>query len=395
MHFSTVLAFLPLALGAPATGGPIDKRAPLIQARGVNANVVPGKYIVKLKSGASEDTITKLVGKVKSKSDFVYKGAFKGFAGKISDAELDAIRANPDVEYVEEEQIFTINTYVSQTGAPWGLGAISRKGVSSTTYTYDDSAGAGTCAYVIDTGIYTAHSDFGGRAYWLGNYVDSSNTDGNGHGTHVAGTIGGTKYGVAKKTKLYAVKVLNAQGSGSNSGVVAGMNAVVTDAKTRSCPNGTVVNMSLGGGSSTSINSAARAIVNAGHFLAVAAGNDNANAANYSPANEPLACTVGATTSGFARSSFSNYGSVVDIFAPGTSILSTWIGSTTATNTISGTSMASPHIAGLGAYLLTLFGKKTPAQLCTYIQTLSTKNKLTGIPSGTVNYFAFNNNPSA
>lgn len=173
------------------------------------------------------------------------------------------------------------------------------------------------------------------------------------------------------------------------------MNFVVTDAKTRSCPNGTVVNMSLGGGSSTSINSAARAIVNAGIFLAVAAGNDNANAANYSPASEPSACTVGATTSGFARSSFSNYGSVVDIFAPGTSILSTWIGSTTATNTISGTSMASPHIAGLGAYLLALFGKKTPAELCSYIQTLSTKNTLTGIPSGTVNYFAFNNNPSA
>lgn len=395
MHLSTVLAFLPLALGAPAVGGPIDKRAPLIQARGLNANVVPGKYIVKLKSGASEETISKLVGKVKSKSDFVYKGAFKGFAGKISDAELDSIRANPDVEYVEEEQIFTINTYVSQTSAPWGLGALSRKGVSSTTYTYDDSAGAGTCAYVIDTGIYTAHSDFGGRATWLANYADSSNTDGNGHGTHVAGTIGGTKYGVAKKTKLYAVKVLNAQGSGSNSGVIAGMNFVVTDAKTRSCPNGTVVNMSLGGGSSTSINSAARAIVNAGIFLAVAAGNDNANAANYSPASEPSACTVGATTSGFARSSFSNYGSVVDIFAPGTSILSTWIGSTTATNTISGTSMASPHIAGLGAYLLALFGKKAPAELCSYIQTLSTKNTLTGIPSGTVNYFAFNNNPSA
>ncbi|KAM7213734.1 Peptidase S8/S53 domain containing protein [Rhypophila decipiens] len=394
MHLSTVLAFLPLALGAPASGGPVDKRAPLIQARG--ANVVPGKYIVKLKGSASDDSLAKLVGKVKNKSDFVYKGAFKGFAGKISDAELDAIRSSGDVEYVEEEQIFTINTYVSQTGAPWGLGAISRKGVSSTTYTYDDSAGAGTCSYIVDTGIYTAHTDFGGRATWLANYAgDGSNTDGNGHGTHVAGTVGGTKYGVAKKTKLYAVKVLNAQGSGSTSGVVAGMNFVVTDAQTRSCPNGTVVNMSLGGGSSTSINTAARAIVNAGHFLAVAAGNDNANAANSSPANEPLACTVGASTSGFARSSFSNYGSVVDIFAPGTSILSTWIGSTSATNTISGTSMASPHIAGLGAYLLTLYGKKTPAALCSYIQTLSTKNKLTGIPSGTVNYFAFNNNPSA
>ncbi|KAK3326693.1 peptidase S8/S53 domain-containing protein [Apodospora peruviana] len=399
MLVSTLLALLPLALAAPAPvpdAGPIDKRAPIIQPRGVE--IVPGKYIVKFKSGASEEAVTTAVGKLKKKADHVYKGAFKGFAGAIDGATLESIQSNPDVDYIEAEAIFKINTYVSQTGAPWGLGRISHRAPGSTTYVYDDSAGAGTCAYVIDTGIYTAHSQFGSpsRATWLANYADSSNTDGNGHGTHVAGTIGGSTYGVAKKTKLYAVKVLDSSGSGTTSGVVAGMNFVATDAKTRSCPNGTVANMSLGGGSSTSINTAARAIVSSGVFLAVAAGNDNANAANYSPASEAQACTVGATTSTDAKASYSNYGPIVDIWAPGSSILSSWIGSTTATNTISGTSMATPHITGLGAYLLTLFGKKTPAALCTYIQTLSTKNVITGLPTSVSNnnYLAFNGNPS-
>jgi subtilisin family serine protease len=172
------------------------------------------------------------------------------------------------------------------------------------------------------------------------------------------------------------------------------MNFVTSDAKTRSCPNGTVANMSLGGGSSTAINSAARAMVSSGVFLAVAAGNDNANAANSSPASESTVCTVGATTSTDARASYSNYGAVVDIFAPGSNILSTWIGSTTATNTISGTSMATPHIAGLGAYLLALLGKKSPAALCKYIVDTAQSNILSGIPSGTVNKLAFNGNPS-
>jgi subtilisin family serine protease len=172
------------------------------------------------------------------------------------------------------------------------------------------------------------------------------------------------------------------------------MNFVTSDAKTRSCPNGTVANMSLGGGSSSAINSAAKAMVSAGVFLAVAAGNDNTNAANSSPASEPSVCTVGATTSSDARASYSNYGSVVDIFAPGTNILSTWIGSTSATNTISGTSMATPHITGLGAYLLALLGAKSPAALCQYIASTAQSGILSGIPSETVNKLAFNGNPS-
>ena len=173
------------------------------------------------------------------------------------------------------------------------------------------------------------------------------------------------------------------------------MNFVATDSQTRSCPNGTVANMSLGGGYSASSNSAAAAMVKAGVFLAVAAGNDGKNAANYSPASEPTVCTVGATTSADAIASYSNFGTLVDIFAPGSSILSTWIGTTTATNTISGTSMATPHVAGLAAYLLTLLGKKTPAALCAYIASTANSGVITGIPSGTINKLAFNGNPSA
>jgi len=388
MLFSTaLLALLPVAIAAPATPGTLGKRAPILEARAGTA--VPGKYIVKLKDGFEDSVVTKVVGK--HKTDQVYKGArFKGFAGKLSASDLDAIRLLPEVEYVEEEAVFTINAVVTQSNAPWGLARISSTTRSTTSYKYDDSAGEGTCSYVIDTGIMISHSNFGGRAVWGSNFVDSSNTDGHGHGTHVAGTIGSTTYGVAKKTTLIAVKVLNASGSGTTSGVVAGINYVTSNAKTRSCPNGAVANMSLGGGFSTSINNAAKALVDSGVFLAVAAGNDNANAANYSPASEPSACTVGSSTSADAKSSFSNYGTGVDVFAPGTSVLSTWIGSNSATNTISGTSMASPHIAGLGAYLLTLQGKKTPAALCAYIASSANQGVLTGLPSGTPNRLGYN-----
>ncbi|KAK1830931.1 peptidase S8/S53 domain-containing protein [Podospora conica] len=396
MYTSTLLALLPLALAAPAPAGPLDRRAPIIQPRG--AEIIPGKYIVKLKDGSNNAALDKAIALLtKTKAKYVYSNdKFKGFASDLDDLTLDILRKLPQVEYIEEDAVFNINAYVTQSSAPWGLARLSSKTPGKTTYTRDSTDGAGTCSYVIDTGIYTAHSQFGGRATHLANYAgDGSTADGNGHGTHVAGTIGGSTYGVAKKTKLYAVKVLNAQGSGSNSGVIAGMNFVVNDVKTRSCPNGTVVNMSLGGGFSSSTNNAAKAIVNAGIFLAVAAGNDNRDAANYSPASEPTACTVGSSTSADAKSSFSNYGSLVDVFAPGTSILSAWIGSTSASNTISGTSMASPHIAGLAAYLLGLQGPKTPAALCAYIQSTANTGKLTGLPSGTGNRLAFNGNPSA
>jgi subtilisin family serine protease len=392
MRFEILLAVLSVASAAP-----------VIQPRA--GSPIPGKFIVKFKNDVVTTSLfDDALGKLEKAPEHTFSfGNFKGFSGEISDEILAVLKTLPTVEYIEQDAIVKANlgefdnvekrAYVTQSSAPWGIARMSHANRGSSSYVYDDSAGTGTCAYVIDTGIYTSHSEFEGRATFLANYAgDGQNSDGNGHGTHVAGTIGSKTYGVAKKTRLYAVKVLDAEGSGTNSGVIAGINFVANDAKTRSCPNGAVANMSLGGNKSTAVNSAAANAVTAGVFMAVAAGNEGANAANYSPASEPTVFTVGATDSTDRIASFSNYGSVVDILAPGVSILSTWTNG--RTNSISGTSMASPHIAGLGAYLLALEGKKTPSALSSRIQSLATKNKITGLPSGTVNYLAFNGNPS-
>ncbi|KAI0129549.1 peptidase S8/S53 domain-containing protein [Xylariales sp. AK1849] len=394
MKVAAILALVPLAFAAPTerakrAGGP----AQLLVNR--DANLIPGQYIIKMKDGISAASVDDAMTLFEGDAEHVWKTGFKGFAAKLDAAALENIQNHPEVEYVEQDAVVSINTYVSQSSPPWGIGRISHKTLTTTPYVYDDSAGEGVCAYVIDTGILTTHTQFGGRATFLKNYAgDGSNTDGNGHGTHVSGTIGGSTYGVAKKVSLFAVKVLDASGSGTNSGVISGINFVASDSQTRSCAKGSVANMSLGGSKSTAVNSAAAALVQAGVFLAVAAGNDGANAASYSPASETTACTVGATEKTDALASYSNYGAVVDVLAPGSSILSSWIGSNSATNTISGTSMATPHIAGLGAYFLALNGAKTPAALCAYIQSSATKSKISSVPSGTNNYLAFNNNPS-
>ncbi|KAK3682937.1 peptidase S8/S53 domain-containing protein [Podospora appendiculata] len=385
MYLLTLATLLPLALAAP-----------VIQPRG--AQIVPGSYIIKFKDGLSNDAVHNTIDGLKSvNAKHVYRASkFKGFAANLDAQALKLVKALPEVEYIEQDAVVTINDVVTQANVPWGLGRISHRAAGATDYVYDSSAGAGTCSYVIDTGIYTNHSQFEGRATWLANFAgDGKDTDGNGHGTHVSGTIGGVDYGVAKKTKLFAVKVLNAGGSGTTAGVIAGIDFVASDAKTRSCPNGTVANMSLGGSRSTAMNTAAANLVKAGVFLAVAAGNSDDDSYYYSPASEPTVCTVGASDSTDVRAYFSNYGSLVDIFAPGVDVLSSWIGSTNATNTISGTSMATPHIVGLGAYLLALLGPKTPDQLCTYIQSTASLNTLTDIPNGTVNALAFNGNPAA
>jgi subtilisin family serine protease len=380
MRASVLLAILPLALAAP------QKRAPLVIPR--DAELIQGKYIVKLKESSGDFTTQadNVISSIAADADLVYEN-FGGFAATLTKEEIEALRSNPAVEYIEQDAEMTIQATVTQTGAPWGLARLSNVNAGSTTYTYDDTAGAGTCAYVIDTGIQIAHAQFGGRAVWGRDFTGEGNTDGNGHGTHVAGTIGSTTYGVAKRTSLIAVKVLNSAGSGTNAGVIAGMDWVASDLRTRSCPNGVVVNMSLGGGLSTAVNTAAAGITSAGGFLAVAAGNSGANAANYSPASAASACTVGATDSSDRVASFSNYGAGVDVHAPGVSILSTW--PTGSTNTISGTSMASPHIAGLGAYYLGLRAA-TPATLCSYITSQALSGRITGIRSGTPNLLAQN-----
>ncbi|KAI4618251.1 uncharacterized protein J4E87_007919 [Alternaria ethzedia] len=392
MKLSLLLALLPVALALPA---------PVIVPRA--GAPIPGRWIVKMKNENLQNLIDVALKVLKKDPAHVYKFAgFGGFSADMADDIVELLRNLPGVDYIEQDAIVKANlgeshlekkAYTTQSSSTWGLARISHQSPGSSSYTYDTSSGAGTCAYVIDTGIYTAHPEFEGRATFLANYAgDGQNSDGNGHGTHCAGTIGSKTYGVAKQTKLYAVKVLDASGSGSNSGVIAGINFVANDAKTRSCPNGAVANMSLGGSRSTAVNAAAANAVSAGVFMAVAAGNDGADARNSSPASEPTVYTVGATDSSDRLASFSNYGSVVDILAPGVSILSTW--NNGGTNSISGTSMATPHVAGLAAYILGFEGKKTPAALSSRLTTLSLKNKISGVPSGTVNNLAFNGNPS-
>lgn len=297
--------------------------------------------------------------------------------------------------------------------APWGLARVShRKTLSFGTYNkylYAEDGGEGVDAYVIDTGTNTEHVDFEGRAHW-GKTIPNgdADVDGNGHGTHCSGTIAGKKYGVAKKANVYAVKVLRSNGSGTMADVIAGVDYAATshleqvkaakDGKRKGF-KGSVANMSLGGGKTKMLDDAVNAAVDAGIHFAVAAGNDNADACNYSPAAAEKALTVGASAIDDSRAYFSNYGKCTDIFAPGLSIQSTWIGSKTAVNTISGTSMASPHICGLLAYYLSLqpasdseysLAAITPKELKSQMINIATVDALKDMPSGTPNLLAWN-----
>ncbi|KAJ7292968.1 serine protease [Mycena rebaudengoi] len=383
MHFSllTVLALIVPALAAVTPA--------LKTVTRVSGAKKEGSYIVTFKDGtvraaAFNEAVT-----------YSYTPLFNGFAANLDTDALNALRADPDVESIEEDGI--MHTFVTQTNAPWGLSRLSqdaRLNSTSTTaltypYTYDaNAAGNGVDVYIVDTGVFTAHTQFEGRARWGDTFGPYADADGNGHGTHCAGTVAGVRFGVAKKASIIAVKVLSDAGSGSVSDIVAGLSFVRTSAAASRRPS--IVSMSLGGGASSALDSAVASLTAAGVHVVVAAGNDNADAGSTSPARSPSAITVGASTITDARSSFSNFGSVVDVFAPGTSITSSWIGSTSATNTISGTSMATPHVAGLAAYLISLNGNTSPAALSTSIKALSVKGALSGVPSGTLNDLANN-----
>jgi serine protease len=301
-----------------------------------------------------------------------------------SEEHAELLAQHPAVLLVEENGL----KYASATQSPatWGLDRIDQRDLPlSNSYTYDTTA-SNVNAYIIDTGIRTTHSQFGGRAVHGRDTVDNDNnaTDCNGHGTHVAGTVGGSTYGVAKAAHLIAVRVLNCQGSGTDAGVIAGIDWV-----TQNHVKPAVANMSLGGGASTSLDNAVRNSIAAGVTYAIAAGNDNANACNSSPARVGEAITVGSTTSSDARSSFSNFGTCLDIFAPGSSITSAWSTSDTATNTISGTSMATPHVAGVAALYLAANPNATPAQVRNAIVAAATTGKVTSAGSGSPNVLLY------
>jgi len=278
---------------------------------------------------------------------------------------------------------------ITQTGATWGLDRICKQALAlNQTYVYDATAGAGVDVYVIDTGILTTHVDFGTRATSVFNAITAEPTvDLNGHGTHCAGTIGGTVYGVAKNVALKSVKVLSGAGSGTVAGVVSGVDYVTN---TNDPNRQSVASMSLGGAASAALDSAVAASITAGVVYSIAAGNSNANACNYSPARVPTAVTVGATTNTDARATYSNIGTCIDIFGPGSSITSDWIGaSNTATNTISGTSMATPHVAGVLALYLGLTTGQTPAQSSAWLVASATPNVVGSPGAGSPNLLLY------
>ncbi|MEV8534541.1 S8 family peptidase [Streptomyces sp. NPDC051211] len=370
------------ALPASAAGGSAA------EGRIVNAGAagtIADSYIVILKDSAARSTLASgksVAERHGAKIDKVYRAALNGYSIAASEAQAKKIAADPAVASVVQNRTFTVDA--TQPNPPsWGLDRIDQPSLPlNQSYTYPDKAGEGVTAYIIDTGVRISHQDFGTRASYGYDAVDNDNTaqDGHGHGTHVAGTVGGNAYGVAKKAKIVGVRVLDNNGSGTTAGVVAGIDWV-----TRNAVKPAVANMSLGGGADSALDTAVRNSIAAGITYAVAAGNENTNANTKSPARVAEALTVGATTSSDARASYSNYGSILDIFAPGSSIVSAWNSSDTATNNISGTSMASPHVAGAAALYLSQNPSSTPAQVGTALVNASTANKVTNPGTGSPN----------
>ncbi|KAM5352866.1 hypothetical protein ACJ41O_005588 [Fusarium nematophilum] len=386
-----LLAILPAVLAAPKPRQGSD--------------IVEGKYIITLKPSVIEPQVEdhiSWVSDIHSRSlhrrdesgvDKVWTDTFKGYSGEFDDETIKEIEASDDVISVEPVRVIELfqQTTVTQRPAPWGLGSISHRTPNWREYPYDQSAGRDMWAYVVDTGIHINHTDFEGRAHLGYNaYPNTPFIDANGHGTHCAGTIAGRIHGVAKLSSVIAIKVFHT-GSSTTDIVLDGYEWAVTNiTNTPGRLHRSVVSMSLGGGRSEAFNAAVEAATRAGVLTVVAAGNSGQDARNFSPASAPSAITVGAVDISNTRPDFSNFGPLVDIFAAGVDVVSAWVGSNTATRSISGTSMACPHVAGLALYLRAKEGLTTPQSVTERIKNLATRGVVRNPGAGSPNLLAYN-----
>ncbi|MDQ1659622.1 MAG: hypothetical protein QOD41_4705 [Cryptosporangiaceae bacterium] len=392
---ATALLATALLAAAPAMAAPAAAQGVIVNAGGSGA--IPDSYIVVLKNSASlrsaasvTATADGLAGRHGAKVTRTYHSALTGFATTVNEAGAKALAADPSVAMVEQDHAVHLDG--TQASPPsWGLDRIDQRNLPlDNSYTYPTTA-SNVHAYIIDTGIRLTHVAFAGRAVSGHDFVDNDNdaTDCQGHGTHVAGTVGSAAYGVAKGVALVAVRVLDCQGSGTDAGVIAGIDWVTANAIKPA-----VANMSLGGSASPTLDAAVVKSIAAGITYGVAAGNGDAfgnpaDACGDSPARVPAAITVGATQSNDAKASFSNYGTCLDIFAPGVNITSSWGTSDTGTNTISGTSMATPHVVGAAALVLSAHPDYTPAQVRDQLVADATSGKVTSPGTGSPNKLLF------
>lgn len=407
-------ALLPLTLAVPLDvhRAPV-KRSPNPEARAVS----PNAYIISIKSGTVDPTnrgrwLNNVLNAANLTMSAEHTNTLKlgwnetlmnGIAGTFNDDVLETLRAQNEVESVEPDYKMSIYATVQQNNAPWGISRLSTGQVSlqgndplALQYPYfsDSTAGNGTDIYILDTGIRTTHLEFEGRATFLDSFGPGvPGEDVNGHGTHVAGTAAGKTVGVAKQANIFMIKVVADDGSAATSDIISGINAALTRAAAN--PNTpAVVNMSLGGPVSAALDSAVSAATAQGLPFCIAAGNDAVNARTSSPARLSQAITVGATDIDDNIASFSNFGSVVDVFAPGDTIISASFQGDDQGAVLSGTSMATPHIAGLSALIMGQTGKLTPAALQTQIKSIALNGLISGIPRGTTNTLAFNDGAS-